>query len=174
MVLYAKHYGVVPGKDVSKEINDMFASLSVQTEPVIVILEPGIYHLTADHCPKVIMYISNASVGDSSMYGNQEGDDLHVVPVGWDLENLQNVTVQGKGARFVAHGKMTHIFLRHCQHLSVDGVTFSAERPDFHFVQVQRVSETYVDFALDASDDYQKMNEMYYFCLLYTSPSPRD
>ena len=163
MVLYAKQYGVAPGKDVSKEINDMFASLSVQTEPVIVILEPGIYHLTADQCPKVTMYISNASVGDSSMYGNQEGDDLHVVPVGWDLENLQNVTVQGKGAHFVAHGKMTHIFLRHCQHLSVDGVTFSAERPDFHFVQVQRVSETYVDFALDASDDYQKMNEMYYF-----------
>lgn len=73
MVLYAKQYGVVPEKDVSKEINDMFASLSVQTEPVIVILEPGIYHLTADHCPKVTMYISNASVGDSSMYGNQEG-----------------------------------------------------------------------------------------------------
>ncbi len=83
MVLYAKQYGVAPGKDVSKEINEMFASLSVQTEPVIVILEPGIYHLTADHCPKVTMYISNASVGDSSMYGNQEGDDLHVVPVGW-------------------------------------------------------------------------------------------
>ena len=152
MIIFAKDHGVIPGGWVARELNQLFASLAQAQEPVTVVIDPGTYHLDAKDCPKKTLRITN-TVGAVDPEGALPP---HVIPVGLCLENLNRVTLLGKGARFVMHGKLTNAAVLHCRDLVIDGIAITHDNPDFHeFSVVDKTAHT-VDYRLDAQSRYEK------------------
>lgn len=90
-------YGVKPDtrEDIALAFKKLISDLQQRTDTgrVIVVFPKGTYHFYEDNSIEREYYISNH-------------DQSNPKRVGLALENLKNVTIEGKGSTFIFHGRM--------------------------------------------------------------------
>lgn len=128
-------YGIHPntGKDMTPRIQKMLkkiAPLSGQEEGIILRFAPGRYDFHPDKAPERTYYISNH-------------DQDNPKRVGFPLEGLRNVTLDGGGASFVFHGRMLPIALLDSRNCTLRNFSIDFENP--HIAQVRILRSDSVD-----------------------------
>lgn len=155
----AADYGVMPGKDITKELNIILKKLNETDEEKILSFEPGIYYLNSASCEKHMLYITNC-VGDKE-FSKDETPHLNAVP--FYFGNVKNLKVQGNGAVFVIGGKVTNMAFEDCENIEVEDVEIRHSQPDMHEFKVVRKTLFTVDFMLDEETNYRVENGKLYF-----------
>lgn len=86
------------GDDWTKAIQEMIADAKEADGPVVLDFPKGTYNLYPDYAYKKELYISN-TVGANQQYKMKN--------IGFLLEDMQDVTIEGNGSMFLFHGNMT-------------------------------------------------------------------
>ncbi|SEJ04260.1 Right handed beta helix region [Dyadobacter sp. SG02] len=104
----------------------------------------GRYDFWPDGAIRAKYFISNTST--------EEEDSLKIRTIGMLFRNARNLTVDGNGALFVFHGKMTTIVLEHCENVKLQNIHVDFERPTMSEMRYAKVSggEVELDIHRDA------------------------
>ncbi len=118
--LYAADHGLVPGKGEAGPALRALLARSHASQHTTIELEPGEYHFHEKAALPLSFYVSN--------------HDQHPVhAVGVPLVGLHDVTLRGRGVRFVFHGKMLPVLIMDSLNVKLEGISirhavpFSAE-----------------------------------------------
>lgn len=108
-----REYGVVPGKDVTLEINRVFEQ---HKENTVFEFENGDYYFSPHDELKQPYVLSNTDASDYKTLGI------------W-LKNMRDCVVSGNGARLWFAGQMQPVTIDGCRHLQFRDVTIDWEKP---------------------------------------------
>ena len=159
-VFYGKDFGIKPGKDVTKELAELFKELSVTDGEKTVILEKGTYYIDSNKCNEYMLYITN-TVGDEE-FSKEETPHLQGVAV--YLENLKDLTFDGGGSTFVIDGKVTNMAISSCKNVTVKNLEIRHAHPDMHELKVTGKGLFYADFEIDRDSLCEfKKGKLYFY-----------
>jgi len=106
---------------ISKAIHQI--SLSIRkNQKTILNFEPGIYEFTMEGAVVRSYYISNH-------------DQINPKTIGFDVENIENFTINGNGASFIFHGSMLPIAVTNCKDIELKNFAVDFVNP--HIAQVK-------------------------------------
>lgn len=88
---------------------------------VVLRVPPGDYHFFSKHASRRPCFFSNATEWNS--------DGVRTIAL--DLEDVDNLTIEGGGARLLMRGKMTMLVAEQCENLILRGLEFDFVRPTF-------------------------------------------
>ena len=126
-------HGIVPGKDITLEINQMFKTYKENT---IFEFQEGDYYLSPHvelHQPYVL--------------SNSDGSDYKTLGL-W-LRNMKNCILSGNGARLWFAGHMQPFTIDHCENLKIEGFTIDWEKPMVAEGIIVDCSENWVKVSID-------------------------
>lgn len=152
VLISASDFGVVPGREVEKELTALFKNLSETHGEKELYFEPGEYFIDASKCEKELFYITN-TVGDNEF---KKGEIPHENRAAFNLKGINNLYIKGDGAVFIIDGQCTNMAIRDCENITVEGITIKVVSPDMHELAAERVTPFYVDFRLDKESNYVK------------------
>lgn len=152
VLISASDFGVVPGREVEKELTALFKSLSETKGEKELYFEPGEYFIDASKCEKELFYITN-TVGDNEF---KKGEIPHENRAAFNLKGINDLYIKGDGAVFTIDGQCTNMAIRDCENITVEGITIKVVSPDMHELAAERVTPFYVDFRLDKESNYVK------------------
>lgn len=155
----AADFGVLPGKDVTREVSALCAALADIPGEKTVRFAAGTYHLRSDLCEKHRLVITN-TVGDKE-FSPEETPHENAVP--FYLENMEDLTLDFGAAVFVIDGKVTNFAAVGCRNLTVKNLEIRHSRPDMHELRVTRVTPISVDFEADRDTDLYFKGDTPYF-----------
>ena len=159
VLISASDFGVVPGREVEKELTALFKSLSETQGEKELYFEPGEYFIDASKCEKELFYITN-TVGDNEF---KKGEIPHENRAAFNLKGINNLYIKGDGAVFTIDGQCTNMAIRDCENITVGGITIKVVSPDMHELAAERVTPFYVDFRLDKESNYVKTSKGFAF-----------
>ena len=160
-------HGIVPGSDVTLEINQIFQEYK---EDTLFEFEEGDYYFSPH---EELRHPYNLSNTDASEYK----------ALGLWLRDMKNCTVSGNGARLWFAGQMQPFTIDHCSNLTIEGFIIDWEKPlvaegvivDFGenwakiFIDNQRFPHRYVDswleFDVGAGEWYPLRRD--FWCIQY-------
>lgn len=157
--IYAKDYGIEPGKDVAKQFNLLLKQMAEDAEDKVLEIENGEYFLDSENLPQPYLYITN-TIGDREW---KEGEKPHKNRTGMLFDGIKNLSVEGNCAVFVVRGQATNVAFLNCENVSLKNLEFRTENPDMHGLKVIGKGLGYVDFEIDAESRYIKENGRYFF-----------
>ncbi len=167
----AADFGVLPGKDVTREVSALCAALTDIPGEKTVRFAAGTYHLRSDLCEKHRLVITN-TVGDAE-FSADETPHENAVP--FYLENVEDLTLDFGAAVFVIDGKATNFAAIGCRNLTVKNLEIRHKQPDMHELRVMRVTPFSVDFEADRDTDlYFKDNTPYFRGRDYDYPAAQN
>lgn len=140
----ASDFGIVPEKDVTKEISEMLEFLK-SANCSSVELEAGVYHIDAEKCREYLLHITN-TIADSELSADETP---HLNAVALYLDGLKNVTLDGNGAVFLISGKCTNVVLSRCKNVTLKNIELRHVSPDMHCLRVAEKGRFFVDFEPD-------------------------
>lgn len=152
MTIFAKEKGIEAGKDITREVNALFADIAKTDEPKELIFEPGEYRISSRRCATDRLFITN-TVGDDEF---KAGGVPHKAAVALNLKNIKNLKITGNAAVFVIEGKVTNMAIQDCENLVLEGIAFRTLNPDFHEMTVVRKTAFTVDFELRGDGLYEQ------------------
>ena len=152
VLISASDFGVVPGREVEKELTALFKNLSETQGEKELYFEPGEYFIDASKCEKELFYITN-TVGDNEF---KKGEVPHENRAAFNLKGINDLYIKGDGAVFTIDGQCTNMAIRDCENITVEGITIKVVSPDMHELAAERVTPFYVDFRLDKESNYVK------------------
>lgn len=159
MKIFAKDYGVFPGFTDIKALEKMFDELKYSREEKELIFENGEYYIDASALTERMLYITN-TVGDKEF----SADEIpHKNRAGSYLNKIENLVINGNGARFIADGKCTNMAVEECENITIKNLSFCADKPDLHELRVVSVSAFSVQFEIDAQSNFDFNNGKLYF-----------
>lgn len=147
----AKDYGILPGQECGAEIEKFLESIPKDSSEKVIKFQKGDYYINALTLKKRMLYITNTA-GDRE-YSKKETP--HLAPAAFFFDGLENLTVDGGGARFIISGKATNCVISSCENFILKNIEFAADKPDFHSLKVIAKGKTYADFELDENEDYE-------------------
>lgn len=150
--ILASDFGIVPGREIERELTCLFRKLSETDGKKELHFEPGEYFIDASKCEKEFFYITN-TVGDNE-FG--KGEIPHENRAALSLKEIKDLHIKGDGAVFVIDGQCTNMAVRACENITVEGITFKSVSPDMHELTAERVTPFFVDFSLDRESGYVK------------------
>lgn len=159
VLISASDFGVVPGREVEKELTALFKNLSETQGEKELYFEPGEYFIDASKCEKELFYITN-TVGDDEF---KKGEIPHENRAAFNLKGINNLYIKGDGAVFTIDGQCTNMAIRDCENITVEGITIKVVSPDMHELAAERVTPFYVDFRLDRESNYVKTEKGFAF-----------
>lgn len=159
VLISAADFGVVPGREVEKELTALFKNLSETQGEKELYFEPGEYFIDASKCEKELFYITN-TVGDDEF---KKGEIPHENRAAFNLKGINNLYIKGDGAVFTIDGQCTNMAIRDCENITVEGITIKVVSPDMHELAAERVTPFYVDFRLDRESNYVKTEKGFAF-----------
>ena len=128
-------YGIDPDtrEDVSVAVQRLINDLQNRTDTgrIDVIFPKGTYHFYEDNSFVREYYISNH-------------DQDNPKKVGLAIENLKNVTIDGKGSTFIFHGRMIPISILYSENVSLKNISIDFEVPalrQLNVLDVRKESE---------------------------------
>lgn len=136
--------GIVPGKEIGSLLPLAFA-MAKNEDSSLMVFQKGTYYIDCDLCSKVMLYITN-TVGDREF---SSYETPHLQRVGFYLEDIHNLTVDGSGSVFVINGKMTNMALVKCKNITLKNMTIRHSHPDMHELRVTKKTAFSVEFAFD-------------------------
>lgn len=147
----AKDYGILPGQECGAEIEKFLESIPRDSSEKVIKFQKGDYYINALTLKKRMLYITNTA-GDRE-YSKKETP--HLAPAAFFFDGLENLTVDGGGARFIISGKATNCVISNCENFILKNIEFATDKPDFHSLKVIAKGKTYADFELDENEDYE-------------------
>src|SRR5690554_651191 len=128
-------YGIDPDtrEDVSVAVQRLISDLQNRTDTghIDVIFTKGTYHFYEDNSFVREYYISNH-------------DQDNPKKVGLAIENLKNITIDGKGSTFIFHGRMIPISILYSENVSLKNISIDFEVPalrQLNVLDVRKESE---------------------------------
>lgn len=156
-VIKAADYGIKPGtgKDLTRAIQQLAANCSKKNGPVRIIFEPGQYDLYYNSASRAEYYISNTS--------GKEEIDSKIKTIGIWLKDIDHLTIDGKDALFMLHGKMTSLIADNCKNLTLKNLQFDYARPTMSEFTVTAVRPDYIDVKINSDSWYRIKDSMLYW-----------
>jgi hypothetical protein len=115
-IINVSEYGIVPGKDVTLEVNALIRSLPGE-EPVTLYFPAGHYDFYPDNAVEVYRTVANHDNGLKRM--------------AFALFGHRNLTIEGNGSVFMFHGRMVPFTLEGVANVSLKNLVIDFIRP-FH------------------------------------------
>jgi hypothetical protein len=106
----------------------------------------GRYDFWPDGAIREQYFISNTST--------EAEDSLKTRTVGMLFRNARNLTIEGNGALFVFHGKMTTIVLDHCENVKLQNIHVDFERPTMSEMRYAKVADGEVELDIQRDARY--------------------
>ncbi len=119
---------------------------TIRTGKTILTFPKGRYDFWPDGAIREKYFISNTST--------EKEDSLKIRTVGMLFRNAKNLTIDGNGALFVFHGKMTTIVLEHCENVKLQNIHIDFERPTMSEMRYANVSDGEVELAIQRDARY--------------------
>jgi hypothetical protein len=143
VVLSAADFGASPddGKDASPAVRAMLAAARKADAPVLIRFEPGRYDFFAQ----------TASKAHYPVTAVHRQWDL-VTP--FHLDRMKNLTIDGGGATFMMHGRMTPFVLNACQAVAVRNARVEHVRPSVFELTAAGKGDGWIDYRPAAGDRY--------------------
>lgn len=120
-------YGVVPGASrLSSKLDAALTKIQQQVAPtdkVVLRLEKGVYHFHSEDASVVRCYISNHDQEDSKR--------VAIRLVGWS-----NLTLDGKGAELVFHGRLVPVMISECANTTLRNFSIDFANPQIAQVEI--------------------------------------
>lgn len=131
-VIDAADYGADPSgeTDSAEAIQRAIAAAKAVDGPVILNFPKGEYHIYPDKAVERELYISN-TVGQDQTYRMKK--------IGFLLEDMQDVTLEGNGSLFMFHGKMTTYATIDCTNVTFQNFAFDFYVPTVVDVTVEAI-----------------------------------
>lgn len=117
---------------------------AIRTGKTALTFPKGRYDFWPDGAIREKYFISNTST--------EKEDSLKIRTIGMLFRNARNLTIDGNGALFVFHGKMTTILLEHCENVKLQNIHVDFERPTMSEMRYAKVAngEVELDIQRDA------------------------
>jgi hypothetical protein len=106
----------------------------------------GRYDFWPDGAIREQYFISNTST--------EAEDSLKIRTVGMLFRNARNLTIEGNGALFVFHGKMTTIVLDRCENVKLQNIHVDFERPTMSEMRYAKVADGEVELDIQRDARY--------------------
>lgn len=142
--LTASQFGIVPEKDVTRELSKMLEFLK-SGDCRKVVFDSGVYYIDAEKCREYMLHITN-TIADSEL---SPDETPHLNAVAFHLDGLENVTLDGNGATFLISGKCTNIVFLKCKNVTLKNIELRHISPDMHCLRVTNKGKFHVDFESD-------------------------
>jgi hypothetical protein len=143
VVLRAADFGARPddGKDDNPAVQAMLAAARKANAPVLIRFAPGRYDFFANTASKAHYPVT-------------------AVHLQWDLvtpfhlDGMKHLTIDGRGATFMMHGRMTPFVLNACEDVAVRNARVEHVRPSVFELKVAAKGEGWIDYQSAAGDRY--------------------
>ncbi|MCM3746471.1 glycoside hydrolase family 55 protein [Paenibacillus pasadenensis] len=148
-VLRLADFGAVPdsGNDSTPALSRAIDAAARVEGPVRLVCEPGRYEFYEEHAVRKRYWITNTT-------SEQENSDI-TKKIGIHLRGLSNVTLDGCGALFVFHSKMTMLAVDHCDGITIRDISFDYERPTVAEMTIERIGDGFMDIRTHPSSRYE-------------------
>ncbi|MEG2687793.1 MAG: right-handed parallel beta-helix repeat-containing protein, partial [Clostridia bacterium] len=148
--IYAKDFGILPNS--GNAVGNSFTKLaeSFKGEEVTLVLENGIYNLNSNDCVKKGFYITNTAPESAVLDITRN--------IGLYFENIENLTIDGNGAVFLAHGDITPIALYNCKNVKLKNFSVEYASPAISEMTVEAVGRGYIDAKINNDCKYKIEN----------------
>lgn len=143
---------VKPGKgDMTRTIQkaiDRAAARSAKGDADVTLrIAPGVYNISRTQATPVLYYVSNTT----TEYENKD----NTKHIGLYFKNIDNLTVEAEGARFITHGEMTSWAVESCRNLTLKGFTVDAADPSVPEMTVIAVTDSTFTARVHPSSRYR-------------------
>ncbi|MCC3375212.1 right-handed parallel beta-helix repeat-containing protein [Cohnella sp. REN36] len=148
-VLRLTDFGAEPdsGRDALPAMRRAIEAASKLQGPVRVECEPGRYDFYREHASNVLYRVTNTA--------SEEENPDPTKAVGILLQGLKEFTLDGRGALFAFHGKLTMLAIDGCDGVEIRNVKFDYEWPTVAEMTVVRVGSDYMDVRPHPSSRYE-------------------
>lgn len=125
--LRMRDFGALPdsGKDASGPLREAVAAVERSKKPTVLCFEPGRYDFLAP-----------------------EGRDDRA-SITARIHNVRDLVIDGAGARFVAHGRLTLFLIEACRNVTIRNFSLDWERPYISQASIVALGADHVDLAID-------------------------
>ncbi|QEC73809.1 hypothetical protein FSB73_21225 [Arachidicoccus ginsenosidivorans] len=156
-VIKAREYQIRPntGQDQTVALQKVIRKIQAINHPVTLVFEPGqydFYYKTATQAP---YYISNTS--------GKEELDTEVKTIAILLKDIKGLTIEGNGALFMLHGKMTSLVADNCRDLTIHNLQFDYARPTMSEFTLTAVTNDYIDVKVNPDSWYRIKDSILYW-----------
>lgn len=119
---------------------------AIRTGKTALTFPKGRYDFWPDGAIREKYFISNTST--------EKEDSLKIRTIGMLFRNARNLTIDGNGALFVFHGKMTTILLEHCENVKLQNIHVDFERPTMSEMRYAKVANGEVELEIQRGARY--------------------
>ncbi|MBN9302545.1 MULTISPECIES: right-handed parallel beta-helix repeat-containing protein [Dysgonomonas] len=126
-VIQITDFGAIPDsrKDIVNSVKEALTSCSGQKD-MILNFPKGRYDFWPSHCD-----------------GSEE------VTIGFDLNNLKNITIEGNGSEFIFHGRMQIAMIHNCEGITFRNFSVDWDRPYISQAEIIEATDSYLDIKMD-------------------------
>ncbi|SDT34056.1 Right handed beta helix region [Paenibacillaceae bacterium GAS479] len=148
-VLRLAEFGATPnsGIDSTPALRRAIEAASHAEGPVRLVCEPGRYEFYEKQADRERYWITNTA-------SEKENPDV-TKTIGIHMRGLSNVTLDGYGALFVFHSKMTMLVVDNCEGITFRDVSFDYEWPTVAEMTIERIGDGFMDVRPHPSSRYE-------------------
>ena len=137
--IFLKDYGLhkTKKKDATKFINRLLDDPVLKSDnPKILVFTPGIYNFYPEDARKKTYYESNTT-------------DVNPKVCAFLFENINNLTIDGRGSRLIFHEQMQPFTFDNCSNIVLKNISIDWEYPLIAQAEVLKTHKSYIDLAID-------------------------
>ncbi len=155
----AKERGINTNSDITLALASLFDEVRSLNGEKTITFDAGEYYIDTQKCVTKMLYITNSMGKDEWL----KGEIPHKSQVVCDLSNINDLTIEGTGAKFIISGKATHMVCDNSANIVIKGLTFDVENPEMHDLTVINKGAFYIDYSIDKESKYIIENDNIYF-----------
>ncbi|MFF2479395.1 right-handed parallel beta-helix repeat-containing protein [Paenibacillus sp. NPDC058071] len=142
-------FGIIPdtGQDAVPAMRQALEAAAAASGPVKLVVRPGRYDFYPEQATRALYYITNTA-------SESENPDV-TKTIAVHMKGLTDFTLDGSGALFVFHGKMTMFALDGCERVVIQRLHTDFARPTVTEMTVDEQGEGYADFRVHSDSHYE-------------------
>ncbi|GGG68425.1 alpha-1,3-galactosidase-related protein [Paenibacillus radicis (ex Gao et al. 2016)] len=146
--LWFRDFGGRPdsGEDAGPAMRRAIEAAAAMKSAVRLILEPGRYDFYAETADKAIYYITNTA--------SEEENPNPLKTIAIFMKELRNFTLDGNGALFMFHGKVTMFAMDHCEAIVIQNLRTDFARPTVVEMKIEDLGKDFIDVVVHPDSHY--------------------
>lgn len=154
---YASDFGVQDGKDVSRQLDELFHTIRQTAGEKTLVFTRGTYYISRENRNPIHTHITNTAGKREYRAPNEPA--VHRFAL--HLDGIDDLTIEGGGAQFIMRGPMTNLAVTHCRNLMIRGLTLDTADPNLHRLDVVEAGRFHVTFRAHDRDILEKSGRFY-------------
>lgn len=154
---YAADFGVRDGAEISRSLDELCRLLRETPGEKTLIFPAGTYRIRRENRTPVYAPITNTA--GRREYARRGDAGMHRFAL--HLDGIDDLTVEGNGARLMMEGPMTNLAVTRCRNVCIRGLTLDAVCPNLHRLDVLAAEPTRVTFRAHERDTLEKHGRFY-------------